>query len=169
MRQRIPETKFRVSLITAQGQPIEKVVDAPSSGDAIKRATQSFAGQQFAHVEADPLDPQLNIPTNQADQQNILPRQLAPLQPIKQLTPPAARRESIDPRIFSYPYSITLPSQFKKILHEVSPVPINESMGQYYIVLENKNKMREFLEKLNNNHDRDLAIIIVDGVRGSIS
>ncbi len=156
-------------MITSQGQTIEKVVDAPDEGAATHRALQAFQGQQFVQTTVSQIDPGLNIPTNKASQQNIMPKQLATLQPLKQLAQPSARRESIDSRVFNYPYSITLPSQFKKILHETSPVKVNEMMGQLYIILEGKEEMRNFLERLKISHDHNLARIIVTGIRSSIS
>jgi hypothetical protein len=162
---RITESKWRVSLTTTQGQIIEKVVDAPDMADAIRRGQQAFSGQQFIQATANQLDPQLNIPTNQAAQQNILPRQLQGLRPLRQ----PGQRESLNPNAFNFPYSITLPAQFRKILHEVSPVSINESMGQYHIVLENQIEMKEFLDKLKIHRDRASVQIIINGIRSSIS
>lgn len=176
MRKVIQETKWRVSLVTAQG-PIEKVEDAPSMDVAINRAMRAFPGQQFTQATASQIDPQSNVPTTQASQQNALPAQMQPLQAVKQLASPAQvlqakqqlARESyvIDSRAFRYPYSITLPAQFRRILHETSPVGINETNGQYRIILEDQGEMIAFLGKLKTNRDRNAVQVIVNGIRSS--
>lgn len=176
MRKKVQETKFRVSLTTAQG-PIEKVEDAPSQDIAIGRAMRAFPGQQFTQVMASQIDPQSNVPTAQASQQNPLPAQVQPLQPIKQMATPAqilqakqqqVARESIDIKRFFFPYSITLPATFRRILQETSPVGIAQSNGQFRIVLENQDEMRSFLLNLQKSVDRKAVKTIVAGIRSSI-
>lgn len=181
MRKRLQEIKWRIQLTTAQG-PIEKVVDAPSQDVAVGRAMRAFPGQQFTQITASQIDPQSNVPTAQASEQNPLPTQVQPLQPIKQLGTPAQflqakqqmaaqqpARESVDIRAFNYPYSITLPMQFRRLLQETAPVRVDQGNGQYRIVLENQDEMRQFLQNLQKNSDRNLVKTIVAGIRSSIS
>jgi hypothetical protein len=179
MRKVVKEVKWRVTLTTAQG-PIEKVLDAPSQDIAISRAMRSFPGQQFSDVDAKTLDPQTNVPTGQASQQNQLPNQVQPLQPIRQMLSPAevlqakqqqvARESSaivIDPMRLKYPYSITLPAIFRGVLRETSPVMITMNNGQYRVIIENLKEMRAFLGKLTTHRNRDAVKVIADGIRSS--
>lgn len=146
---------------------------------AISRAMQAFPGLQATQATASQIDPQSNVPTAQASQQNALPAQMQPLQPIRQMATPAQilaakqqqqpTRESINLECFAYPYSITLPAQFRRILHEAAPVPINESSGQYHIILKDQDDMRAFFEKLKSHPDRGSAKTIVNGIRSSIA
>ena len=181
MRRILNEITWRVTLTTAQG-PIEKVLDAPSQDIAISRAMRAFPGQQFSDTDAKPLNPQTNVPTAQASQQNELPRQITPLQQPQTIVTPAqilqakqqqlVAREStaivINPRALKYPYSITLPSNFCGVLREVSPVMITVNNGQYRVTIENLNEMKTFLGKLSTHRNREAVKIIADGIRSSI-
>lgn len=182
MRKVVTETKWRVQLTTAQG-PIEKVVDAPSQDIAVGRAMRAFPGQQFTMVMASQIDPQSNVPTAQASGPAALPVQMQGPQPMKQVATPGqilqakqqqaaqqqVAREAIDIRAIRYPYSITLPSQFRKILHETSPVNIESGNGQFRIILEDQDTMRRFLENLQKNFDRKSVRVITTGIRSSIT
>lgn len=169
---RLNETNWRVSLTTSDGTPIEKMIIAPTMDIAMSRARQSFPGQQFVTATATQLDPQLDTPTAQATAQNMLPKQLQPLQPLKQLMQPGQQlqRESfpIDISAINYPYSITLPARFKHILRENSPVQVHDNHGQYCIILENSTNMKTFLRNLRRSSDRNAATTIVSGIRSSI-
>jgi hypothetical protein len=175
MRKILTEQKWRVSLQTPQG-PIEKVVDAPSQDVASGRAMRSFPGQKFDDVRVNPIDPQSNVPTAQASAQNPLPVQMQPLQPIKQIATTGQilqakqqlAHESIDIRMINYPYSITLPSRFRRIIYETAPVQIEQGNGQYRVVLENQDEMRRFLLNLQKNFDRSAVKVIAAGIRSSI-
>jgi hypothetical protein len=179
MRKVVQETKWRVSLTGAQG-PIEKVVDAPSQDIAVSRAMRAFPGQQFSDVEAKLIDTQSNVPTAQASAQNALPQQMQGLRPIQQMATPSqilqikqqqVAQESaiiIDARAINYPYSITLPSNFRSVLRETSPGPISFSNGQYRVVIETQEEMRSFLGKLQRCHNRNAVRVIAEGIRSSI-
>jgi hypothetical protein len=185
MKRVIKETNWTVSLVSTQGQAISKVVSAPTQDVAVRRAQQAFKGQDFTNVTVTPADTGQPAPSQQPPSA-ALPRQLTglkQLQPLFQLNqqlPQAQQAQQAQPQqpmesivirteAITYPYSITLPAQFRRVLRESSPVKVNEQFGQYSIILENKTEMREFLSRLNHHKDRDLIRIIADGIRSSIS
>lgn len=150
-------------------QIIEKVVDAPSEVVAIRRAQAQFPNQQFVQVTAISLDPQTHQPTGQPPvQQQTTMGRMRGLTPLRALRVPGQQQESLDIKRLSYPYSITLPSQFGRLLSETSPVAIYEQSGQHRIILENEERMRGFLYCLARHRDRKGASLIVDGIRSSI-
>lgn len=178
MKRTIKETNWTVALTTTQGQPITKVVSAPTQDVAVRRAQQAFKGQDFANVSVTPADsgqPQ----ASQQPPSAALPRQLTGLKMLTPLTQPGQQlqqqaqpqREAfvIHPEKIQYPYGITLPASFSRILRESSPVTVQEHFGQYTIILENKNEMRDFLNRLSRNKDRNSIKVIVGGIRSSIS
>lgn len=138
----------------------------------MRRAIQAFPGMTFTQVMAAALDQQ--TPPGQAPvlPQQQLPKQLAQLKPLQPLTPPGQQqqqqREAVDPGAIRYPYSITLPARFGRILHETAAVPIVQRNGQHRIILITENEMRGFLQRLRAHPDREAAVIIFNGIRSSV-
>jgi hypothetical protein len=119
----IKESKWRVQMMTPAPnvQFIEKVLDAPSQEVAISRAQQAYPNQTFVQVTATSLDQQSSQPTPQGNpQQQTTMGRMRGLSPLQGLAQPGQQpvQERIDPRKFSYPYSITLPAQFSRVLRE---------------------------------------------------
>jgi hypothetical protein len=181
----IAESQWRVELQTGAPslQSLEKVLYAPSQEIAIHRAVTSYPNMQFIRTTATQLDPQ----SGGASQQNAStptatgmmpgfkpmqqPRGLAPLWPQNQQGQPQPAAESrlpVDPRWFTYPYSISLPDRFSKVLHETAPNPVIKHGGQHAIVLETIMDMRFFLTRLQGHHDRYATKMIFDGIRSSL-
>lgn len=137
----------------------------------MRRAIQAFPGMTFTQVMATALDQQ--TPPGQAPvlPQQQLPKQMAGLKPLQPLTPPGQQqqpRESIDPSAVRYPYSITLPSRFSRILQETATVPIVQRNGQHRVELITENEMRGFLQRLRAHPDREAVAIIFKGIRSSV-
>lgn len=129
-------------------------------------------GVQFGQVMATPIDPQV-VPLGQQPliPQQHLPRQPAGLRPLQGLRVPGqqqqTQQESIEPNRFKYPYSIRLPAQFARVLHESSPVVVSEQHGQYEVILINETDMRNFLVRLIKHRNRDVTRVILDGIKTS--
>lgn len=174
MRKVVREAQWTVTLIPAgQAQQLEKQVEAPSQDAAVRRAINMFPNMQFIRVEAVAMDPQ-NIPLGQQpiNPQQQLPRQLTNLRQLRPLAVPGQQQqqqqqEGIDPRRFVYPYSIRLPAQFSRVLQESAPVPVTAQYGQYEIILMNEVAMRSLIEKLHEHRNREIADIILNGIRSS--
>jgi hypothetical protein len=178
----IAETKWRVQLQTGAPtlQSFEKVLDAPSQEIAIHRASAMFPNVQFIQVQATQLDPQTGGPTQQQNTNTPtgtgqLPG-FKPLQPLQGLNPgwPANAQQQqesklpVNPRWFTYPYSISLPGRFQQTLRETSPVTVHSHDGHHSIILESVSEMRGFLTNLIRHVDRDAARTIVAGIRSSM-
>ena len=167
------ESHWKVTLATAgpQSQNLDKTVEAPSQDIAIRRAIQSFPGMQFVSTTAIALDPQVPPPGQKPiNPQTQMPKQMAGLRPIQGLRMPGQQQqaEALDPKRFTYPYGVTLPVQLSRVLRETSPVGVTEKHGQYEIVLINETQMRGFVERLMKHRNRDVARIIINGIRSSI-
>jgi hypothetical protein len=178
----IAETKWRVQLQTGAPtlQTFEKVLDAPSQEIAIHRASASYPNMQFIQVQASQLDPQSGGPagqsgTNTPTATGQLPG-FRPLQPLQGLTPlwPQGQQQQpqesrmISPKSFAYPYSISLPNQFARVLKETAPVAVLVHDGHHSIILENEHDMQGFLSRLKNHSDRQIVNTIIAGIRSSI-
>ncbi len=178
MKRNLHEAKWNVDLITAGPPPqnLQKQVEAPSQDVAIRRALQAFPGMKFTNVTATALDPETPPAQNPTRSQNQLPKALAGMRGLQPLKVPGQQQQQqpqqlaagFDPKNFAYPYLISLPRQFSQTLNEASPVPIREANGQYHIVLINENQMKRFFERLYRCRNRDIASIIVDGIRSSM-
>jgi hypothetical protein len=183
----IAETKWRVQLQTGAPtlQNFEQVLDAPSQEVAIHRAQQRYPNVQFISVTASQVDPQTGGPAQQQNTQTPtgagqLPP-IRPLSPLRGLTPlwPQNQQQQqqpvpetalpLNPRRFFFPYSISLPPQFYRLLQETSPVSVIDNNGHYSIVLENEQEMRRFLVKLNAHHDRLGVDTLLAGIRSSLT
>lgn len=151
-------------------QTLEKTVEAQTQDAAIHRALQLYPGMQFQSVAATSLEPQV-IPPGQKPvlPQQHLPKQMAGMKPLQALQMPGQQHqhEGVDPRRFSYPYSIRLPVQFGRILQETSPVLVSEEYGQHQIILKNEADMRGFLDRLRTHRNRNYARIITEGIKSS--
>jgi hypothetical protein len=175
MRRAIHEAKWTVTLTTVgpPAQTITKQVEAPSQDMAVRRTLQAFPGVQFTNVSAAAVDPQNTPPPQKpSHSQQQLPRQNAGVRGLQPLMMPGQQQqqqpqESVYPRRLAYPYSISLPKQFSKILHETSPVPIRESNGQHQIVLLDESQMKRFFDRLRASRDQ-YGSLIIDGIRSSI-
>lgn len=166
-------------------QSFEKVLHAPSQEIAIHRASAAYPNMQFISVNAQQLDPASNAPAQQQNAATPSPTgqmpSIRPLQGLRGMTPlwpqnqqnqqqqPPATESAlpVNPRWFSYPYSISLPPRFYRVLKETAPVEIIDHEGQYSIVLENENDMRRFLSKLISHPDGKAYHLIVGGIRSS--
>lgn len=169
-------------------QQFEKVLHAPSQEIAIHRASAAYPNMQFVSVDAQQLDPKTAAPAQQQNAATPSPTGqmpgFKPLQPLQGLKPtfpqnaqqqqPAAQapvREAallpFNPYWFSYPYSISLPTRFSRILRETAPSEVITHDGHYSIVLESEDEMRRFLSKLISHYDQQAYNLIVAGIRSS--
>jgi hypothetical protein len=175
----IRESKWQVTLQTGAPtlQTITKTLDAPTQEIAIHRAQAAYPNLQFIQVSATQLDPQTAAPTQDNAStptgNGMLPgvRPLASLQALKQPWPAQnpQQTESIpNPKSFAYPYSISLPGQFSRVLRETSPVRVFEQAGHHRIILETEHDMRGFLSRLQTHHDRQMVNSIIAGMRSSL-
>lgn len=155
-------------------QTITKEIDAPSEEIAIHRAQSFYPNQQFVQTTATLMDPQSQAPTGTPGQtQQTTSGRMRGLTPLRALAQPGQpqpqqqQQQQVENQI-RYPYSITLPSRFARLLNETSPVEVSERHGQHQIVLENVADMKGFLSHLARHRDRDGAEIILDGIRSSV-
>lgn len=158
-------------------QTFQKVLFAPSDEIAIHRAIQAYPNMQFISVQATQLDASTGGPANVAGTNTpmgsgITPsfKTIPPLQGLRPMWPQSAQQqqESVNPARFAYPYSITLPEKFAKILRETSPVEVYRQNGQNTIILEDRNMMSDFLGRLHQHRDRASCKTIMKGLRSSI-
>jgi hypothetical protein len=172
MRRPIKEIKFNVNLITSDGSNLTRIIDAPTQDIALRRAQQAFKGLQFVNVSVTALDQQA---TPQPSQQP--PSAQLPVQPkqLQQLQPPLQpgqqfqqQQENINFQKISYPYEITLPMRFRRLLRECSPSKVNENFGQYTTRIENTKQMNQLINRLRMNKDIDGVNILLNGIRSSI-
>lgn len=90
------------------------------------------------------------------------------LRQMRPLAPPAQQNEAIDLRRFAFPYAIVLPARLAGVLTETSPVPVREQFGQHHAVFLNESQMRQFLTRLARHRERDVAGVILAGIRSSL-
>lgn len=168
----IRENKWQVSMMTGAPKPqmIQKEIEAPSQEVAIHRAQVAYPNQQFVQVTATLMDPQTNQPSPQQTQPNQMQTTMSRMQglhPLRGLAQPG--QQQTESRRITYPYSITLPSHFSRLLRETSPVPVIGNLGQYHIVLESDSHLSGFLNRLIRHRDRESAGVILRGIRSSLS
>lgn len=167
-------------------QQYEVELDAPSQEIAIHRAMQRYPNVQFIHVSADQMDPQTQTPAQQQNAQtptssgqmpafHPLQPKIGAVQPVQPLQNPFAKPqqpqavpEAVHPSRFSYPYSISLPGRFGRLLKETAPGRVDTVDGLYMTTIKEMKEMHRFILNLRKNSDQDAARMVITGMRSSL-
>ncbi len=137
-----------------------------------------YPNVQFVSVTATQMDQSggqaQQSGTNTPNGTGMLPgfKPLQPLRPLTPLWPQNQQQQAAESRLpfkrFFFPYSISLPAQFERLLNETAPVEVIIHDGHRSIVLETEQQMHDFLARLNTNRDRKAVNTIITGIRSSL-